>query len=327
MNQKEQMSLNKLVTIFGTEIPFVRLVSILSLLGVGLFFVGWVYRWAYFAFFNLEINTINLSLQSFFFSPIQVFFGDIPRTFITIFSLILTAIGVYLLVWLYNLFTTLITKIAKFLYRKLNPNQPNAPPQTQNIINQPAAPPQKQKKVLKFLINVLKFLKSLAKKILRSLLSFGKTRHESLQILQGLLEEIISLSLVILVFYWLARTQGINDARRDASTASTLPAISFITKETQLPLGGKLDDDLAVAPVKGFIIIGDRGMFQSIQSNDRTDNNDPENPRIWRLLLKQDGWLYLFYNLPPNAPLDQRPLVLALKENQILILSPEPTQP
>ena len=64
MNQKDQMSLNKLVTIFGTEIPFVRLLSILSLLGVGLFFVGWVYRWAYFSFFQLQINTINLSPQS-----------------------------------------------------------------------------------------------------------------------------------------------------------------------------------------------------------------------------------------------------------------------
>ena len=315
MNQKEQMSLNKLVTIFGTEIPFVRLVSILSLIGVGLFFVGWVYRWAYFSFFSLQINALNLSPQSFLFSPIQVFFGDTPRIRLTIISLVLTAIGVYLLVWLYNLFITLITKIAKFLYRKLNLPQPIAPPSTQN-------------KILKFLIKVLRFFKSLVKKILRNLLNFGKTRRESLQILQGLIEEIISVSVVIIVFYWLARTQGINDARLDASPASNLPAISFIVKETQFPLGGKLDNILGAAPVKGFTIIGDRGMFESLQNKYDTDiTTDRNQPRVWRLLLEQNGWFYIFHNLPANATPDQRPLVLALKENQMLILGPRQTKP
>ncbi len=315
MNQKDQMSLNKLVTIFGAEIPFVRLVSILSLIGVGLFFVGWVYRWAYFSFFSLQINTLNLSLQSFFFAPIQVFLGTFLRFLFTIISIPLTLTIVYLLVWLYNLFTTFITEIAKSLHRKLSLSQ-TAQPQTQN-------------KILKSLINILRVFKLLrpAKKILRSLLNFGKTRQESLQMLQGLIEEIISISVVIIVFYWLARTQGLNDARRDASpTSSALPAISFIAKETQFPLGGKLDDTLSLASVKGFTIIGDRGLFESLQSKYDTDPN-PNNPRVWRLLLEQNGWFYIFHNLPPKASSEQRPLVVALKENQMLILSPEPTRP
>ncbi len=319
MNQKDQMSLNKLVTIFGTEIPFVRLVSILSLIGVGLFFVGWVYRWAYFSFFSLQINSLNLSPQSFLFSPIQVFFGDTSRIRLTILSLILTAIGIYLLVWLYNLFITLIIEKAKSLYRQLNLPQTTATSSTQN-------------KTLEFLIKVLRFLK--VKKILRSLLNFSKTRGNSLQILQGLLEEIISVSVVIIVFYWLARTQGLNDARLDASSTSTLPVITLITKENQLPIGSKLTDTLitpTVAPTiapttKGFSIIGDRGMFKSIQEKEK-NNSDLQNPRVLRLLLEQNGWFYLFHELPPNPPPDWRPLVIALKENQMLILSPEPTQP
>jgi hypothetical protein len=103
--------------------------------------------------------------------------------------------------------------------------------------------------------------------------------------------------------------------------------ITLITKENQLPLGGKLDDPFAVPVIKGFSIIGDRGTFKSFQDKEETDIIDPENPRVWRLLFQQDGWFYLFYNLPANAPQEQRPLVLALKESQMLILSPEPTKP
>jgi len=313
MNQKEQMSLNKLVTIFGTEIPFVRLVSILSLIGVGLFFVGWIYRWVYFAFFNLEINTINLSPQSFLFLPIQVFFADSSRTFLTIVSLILTGIGIYLLVWLYDVFTTQLTKFVKFLDQRF--------PATNSTTPSPRGG-----KFPTSLKHSWQLLKSLAKKLFRSLLSFGGKRKESLTILQGLIEEIISVSLVILVFYWLARTQGLADARRDAGPNSTQPVISFIAKDTQLPLGGKLDNILGAASVKGFTIIGDQGMFESIQNNDDTNITNPNNPMVLRLLLEQNGWFYLFYELPPNAPPEQRPLVLALKENQMLILSPEPTR-
>jgi len=312
MNQKEQMSLNKLVTIFGTEIPFVRLLSILSLLGVGLFFVGWVYRWAYFSFFQLQISTINLSPQSFLFSPLQVFFSDSSRTFLTIGSLILTGIWIYLFLWLYNLLITQAAKAIDFCESKLR-RRSTAPLSTSG------------NKIQKF----LKFLKSLLQRLLLNLLRFGKTRTESLQMLQGLIEEIIAVSLLILVFYWLARTQGIHDARRDASPKSTLPAITLVIKETQLPIGGKLEPKAAsaVPSVKGFSIIGDRGMFESLQDKEETNFKDPQNPRVWRLLLEKDGWFYLFYNLPANAPKDQRPLVLALKDGQMLILSPEPTKP
>ena len=140
-------------------------------------------------------------------------------------------------------------------------------------------------------------------------------------------QELILILLVVLLLYWVARTQGTNDARWDAGSHSTLPVFSFITKEDQFPLGGKLDDPFAIPKIKGFSIIGDRGMFKSLRDKEETDITDPKNPRVWRLLLEKDGRFYLFYNLPANAPKDQRPLVLALKEGQMLILSPEPTKP
>jgi hypothetical protein len=45
-------------------------------LGIFLFFTGWVYRWAYFGFFEIELNSLNLPAQSFLLVPIQVILGD-----------------------------------------------------------------------------------------------------------------------------------------------------------------------------------------------------------------------------------------------------------
>lgn len=294
---KQEVPLNKLISIFGEEIPLVRLVSILGLIGVGLFFVGWIYRWAYFSFFQVQITALNFSPQSFLFVPLQVFFGDPLRIALILLNLIISITCIYVITWLFHLFTTQTAKISKQWEQRL--------PYTANK----------------------KTLKSYAQKIILSFLRFNKTKADSLKLLRGLIEELIIVLLVSFVLYWFARTQGINDARRDASPKSTLPAISFITKEAQLPIGIKLDNPLAVPPVKGFSIIGDREMFKSLRDKEETDITDPKNPRVWRLLFQQDGWFYLFYNLPTNAPPDQRPLVLALKESQMLILSPEPTKP
>ncbi len=54
---------------------FGKIASLLSLLGIGLYFTGWVYRWAYFGYFQVEINNLDFSLESFLIAPIQVFFG------------------------------------------------------------------------------------------------------------------------------------------------------------------------------------------------------------------------------------------------------------
>lgn len=39
--------------------------SLLGLLGIFLYFTGWIYRWAYFGWFSLEINRLDLPLRSF----------------------------------------------------------------------------------------------------------------------------------------------------------------------------------------------------------------------------------------------------------------------
>ena len=49
---------------------FSKLASLLTILGVGLYFTGWIYRWAYFAFFKLEVTKLDLPIKSFFIAPI-----------------------------------------------------------------------------------------------------------------------------------------------------------------------------------------------------------------------------------------------------------------
>ncbi|MEG4857246.1 hypothetical protein QUB75_06105 [Microcoleus sp. K1-B6] len=39
--------------------------SILGLLSAALFFTGWIYRWAYFGFFQLEVTTLDLGASQF----------------------------------------------------------------------------------------------------------------------------------------------------------------------------------------------------------------------------------------------------------------------
>lgn len=50
--------------------------GLIGVLGIFIYFIGWVYRWAYFGFFALELNTLNLPHESFLIVPIQIIFGN-----------------------------------------------------------------------------------------------------------------------------------------------------------------------------------------------------------------------------------------------------------
>jgi hypothetical protein len=56
-------------------------ISVITPLSIALYFTGWIYRWAYFGFFRIQLTTLDLPAQSFFFIPFQVFFGS-PQAFI-----------------------------------------------------------------------------------------------------------------------------------------------------------------------------------------------------------------------------------------------------
>lgn len=59
--------------------PLGAFAALVGVLAIFLYFTGWVYRWAYFGFFALELNSLSLPAESFLLVPIQVILGDPVR--------------------------------------------------------------------------------------------------------------------------------------------------------------------------------------------------------------------------------------------------------
>jgi hypothetical protein len=56
--------------------PLAAFAGFIGVLSIFLYYSGWIYRWAYFASFALDIKSLNFSTESFLFVTIQVFLGD-----------------------------------------------------------------------------------------------------------------------------------------------------------------------------------------------------------------------------------------------------------
>ena len=276
--------------------------SVVGLLGVALFFTGWIYRWSYFSCFQLNVITLDLPVESFFLVPLQVFLGDGWTILRSAIALLLTALAIYLSLWLVNSinkkFTTTINRRARRW---------------------------------RFYAHTRRL--GWLHRILSSWQQFNLNRYNSIKLLRSLLDEIIIVGWVLLVLFWSAYHQGIADARRDAGENSSLPAVALIAKQDNIALGRKLDDPTFRVPPKGFKAIGDAGLFADLSKRDYTDINNPKKPRVWRLLLERGNWIYLFPALTKEQQKDPnaRPPVMAIQQSQsgdqLLIVSPEPSQP
>ena len=67
--------------------PLGKLLSLVALLAAALYFTGWIYRWAYFSFFQVEVTTLNLPVESFYFAAFRSLLGHpliILRTAVTL---------------------------------------------------------------------------------------------------------------------------------------------------------------------------------------------------------------------------------------------------
>jgi hypothetical protein len=275
--------------------------SVVGLLGVALFFTGWIYRWSYFYCFQLNVITLDLPVESFFLVPLQVFLGDGWTILRSAIALLLTALAIYLTLWLVNsINNTVAAKINGTITRWLS--YPYG-------------------RRFRWLY-----------RILNSWQQFNVNRYKSIKLLRSLVDEIIIVGWILLVLFWSAYHQGIADARRDAGENSSLPAVALIGKQDSMALGRKLDDPTLRLNPKGFKAIGDAGLFADLSKRDYTDINNPKEPRVWRLLLERGNWIYLFPALTKKQQKDPnaRPPVMAIQQsqsgNQLLIVSPEPSK-
>ena len=265
--------------------------SLVGLLGIFLYFTSWIYRWAYYGFFQLEITRLDLPSKSFFFVPLQVFLGDFWAFSRTALVFIATIILIKFTLWLLQPLKTL----------EVNPFN---------------------KGQLRLRGFMHKLHRSLIARTIRSLAEVFP---------QSLRNDTIIVAWLLVALFWLARIQGTIDARRDAiNDTSLLPVITFVIPENSSVLGRNLDNLFLDPSLEGYRIIGDKGLFDYLRGRETNDVSSPDNPRVWRLLLENNGWFYLFPALPPKADRDQRPPILAIRANgsgELMILSPEYTKP
>lgn len=90
--------------------PLGKLLSVIALLAAALYFTGWIYRWAYFGFFQVEVTSLSLPLESFYFAAFRGLLGHpliILRSIITF--------GITLLVIIFTL--QVIQKLQRLLSR------------------------------------------------------------------------------------------------------------------------------------------------------------------------------------------------------------------
>ncbi|MDB9312880.1 hypothetical protein PN462_07190 [Spirulina sp. CS-785/01] len=295
---------------------FQKFAGLLTLLGGGLYFTGWIYRWSYFSFFQLEITTLDFPHQSFLFVPLQVFFGSFASWFSILQTL--SSILLFILVIYVGIPTSLwlLKQTSRWIVTGLNRlkivslNQYKKLRKTNSSISQDSAKP--------LLLKLQRFSYFILNKILNQI------NLKPIDYKTSLWDEIIIILWILLLLFFLARHQGISDARRDAGVNSKLPSITLITPDDTLAFGNTPDNPQTL---EGFQIIGDIKRYRNIQN---TPINDPDAARVWRLLLDHEGFFYLFKSLPKDASLEQRPIVLviqgSLNGNQLVILSPSPVE-
>lgn len=260
-------------------------VSLLGVFGVFLYFLGWIYRWAYFGFFQLQITSLNFPIESFFIVPIQAILGDI---------------WVFIRANLVLIFTVVLIKVTIWLISPYNP----------------VKLPKKN-----FQVSINKIIEKL-----HSFWLFKLLRFFAPDSLLSLLREIIIVAWILAALFWLGRWQGIADAYRDAVNATSTRAIAtLVSPSDKMALGRNLDDLLINPPLKGSRIIGDVEQFRQILGRETNDTTNPKQPIVWRLLIENDNWIYLFPAMPSEAKPNQRPPVLAVNKGdgqvQLLILS------
>lgn len=246
--------------------PLSKLLSLLGLLATALYFTGWIYRWAYFKFFQIQLTSFNLSSESFFLAAFQVFFGHplaIGKAIITIvIAIVIILIMLSLRQWLTTQFNRKVTLRGKFI--------------------------------------------SLA----------------PLNFLTGLADELIIVLVALATLFWLARWQANADAWQDAvNDTSSLPVVTVVFDEKSAALGRQLDDPFSNPD--GLRLIGDSSLYNRLLGQELTDIEDPNQPRVWRLLLSTDSAMYIFPALPSkNRFLSIPVLVVPLSNSQLTLLSP-----
>jgi hypothetical protein len=271
-----------------------RIASMTGLIGTALFFAGYTYRSAYFDYFQVDLLSLDLPPQSYITLPIQIFFGTPQIIFNNLSRALLYILGMAFLTGILQLINFQLSRL-----RQPNPNRPS------------------QRRLLSAL---LKWFANLS------------------NTLNPFLQEIVIVIGIMAFLFGTATYQGILDAQRDAyHQTSTLPTFALVSTDQKIALGRQLHDSTADPPLfdstkkTRFRIFGDRQLFDRIYRREDNETSISENPRIWRLLINRNKYIYVFTGISGSPPSEraqvQRPLTLAIQEasgeQQIILGSPQ----
>ncbi len=85
--------------------------------------------------------------------------------------------------------------------------------------------------------------------------------------------------------------------------------------------------DNPLANPSGFRIIGDRNLYNQLLGKELTNTSDPNQYRVWRLLIDRDGYFYIFPALPnKDRNLSVPVLIVYESSEQMTILSPNTSE-
>jgi hypothetical protein len=278
----------------STNTLFSKFLNIVGLLIAALFFAGWIYRWAYYSYFQLDVNSLGFSFESFLIVPIQIFFGTLESSLYSIAIFFASGLVIYSLLWL-------LRNLEQPVEHKL---------EVQEFHYGTAAPRRR----------------SWFARQVRLFLANNPLRLSSFRLLEAFVNELVIILGTLIILFWYAQIRGEQDAQRDAQhCSSTLPVVTFVSPIAETPIVRQfqsLDDVPQIQTFTNYGIIGDPNLIKQFVNK---TTNVPGDGRLWRLLQEGGGWVYLFQPLTPRQDPDGRPVVLGLRTSlgkQMMILSP-----
>ncbi|MFM8296972.1 MAG: hypothetical protein ACKN9A_00715, partial [Microcystis aeruginosa] len=100
---------------------------------------------------------------------------------------------------------------------------------------------------------------------------------------------------------------------------------TLVLPEKQIAIGRNPEDVFTDPSLKGYRIIGDTKLLEELRGKE-TNDSKVNPPRVWRLLIQNNNWTYVFRGLSPQSAENERPAILAIredKEGQLMILAPD----
>lgn len=271
----------------GKATPFLAgFASILGLIAICLFFSGWIYRWAYFSYFSIDVTSQNYTVQSFLMVPLQIYLGsreNILRTVLVLALIpLLSLVSITVLHRLYAVVGRLFNLSPRLwhLWQRLLPA--DAMDRT-------------------------------------SLRAYGSLIDEL--VIVGWV-----LALLFWFSHHQGGQDARRDAVNATSTLPVVALVgprqeTVLGADLQVLNDG--GEPIADVAVDGSVLIGERLLAKSVRATNLTN---PADDLVWRLLTYGDNsWLYLIQTIPAGSPPGTAPLVVAVpnaRRGQMLILSP-----